>query len=84
MFVPGKPSQPSLMFLVKARSYPRVEHLKSASLGQASAVPANIMLGWRDLTVTNTLAHYKNLLITAIKNLIRVAPGANVIKKLLK
>jgi hypothetical protein len=32
VFVPGKPFQPSLMFAGKAGAYPRVEHLKIASL----------------------------------------------------
>ena len=32
-FVPGKLSQPSLMFKVRSGAYPRVEHLKGASLG---------------------------------------------------
>ncbi len=33
VFVPGKPFQPGLMFVGEARGYPRVEHLKGASLG---------------------------------------------------
>jgi hypothetical protein len=41
------------MFESKAGAYPRVEHLKGASLG-----PANIRLGWRGLPETNTLAYY--------------------------
>jgi hypothetical protein len=36
VFVPGKPFQPSQMFVGKA--YPRVEHLKFASLGKALAL----------------------------------------------
>jgi hypothetical protein len=32
MFVSGKPFQPSLMFVGKAKAYPRVENLKGASL----------------------------------------------------
>jgi hypothetical protein len=42
-------------------AYPRVEHLKGASLGQAPGLPANIRLGWRGLLGTNTLAYYENL-----------------------
>ncbi len=50
-----------------------MEHLKSAALGEASDLPANIRLGWRGLPVTNTLAYYKNLQITAIISFIEQA-----------
>jgi hypothetical protein len=33
VFVPGKPFHPSVMFCVRPGAYPRVEHLKGASLG---------------------------------------------------
>jgi len=33
MFVLGKPFQPNLIFVGEAGAYPRVEHLKGASLG---------------------------------------------------
>jgi hypothetical protein len=33
MFVPGKPFQPSLMFVGEAGAYPTMEHLKGTSLG---------------------------------------------------
>ncbi len=42
MFVPGKPLQPSLMFVGKAGAYPR----GGASLGLAPALLMNIRLGW--------------------------------------
>ncbi len=45
MFVPGKPFQTCLMFVCEARSLPRVEHMKVASLGQALALPGNVRLG---------------------------------------
>jgi len=51
-------------------AYPRVEHLKSASLGQAPASPANIRLGWKSLSGTNSLAYYENSLITAVKSFV--------------
>ncbi len=38
MFFPGEPFQHSLMFVGKARSYTRVEHLKVASIGWASGL----------------------------------------------
>jgi hypothetical protein len=41
-------------------AYPRVEHLKGASLVWAPALPANIGLGWKDFPGTNTLAYYEN------------------------
>jgi hypothetical protein len=30
-------------------------------LGRPLALPTNVRLGWKSLTRTNTLAHYKNL-----------------------
>ncbi len=54
MFVPLKPS---LMFVGKAGAYPRLEHLKGASLGKTPALPANIRLG---LPGINTLAYNEN------------------------
>jgi hypothetical protein len=33
VFVPGKLFQPSLMFMARPGAYPRMEHLKGASLG---------------------------------------------------
>ncbi len=47
MFVPGKPLQPSLMFLGKAGgSYPRVEHLKgSVNYGRKKFYSAGPWLG---------------------------------------
>jgi len=45
---------------VKPRAYPRVEHLKVASLGQALALPANIRRNWKSLSGTNVLAYYEN------------------------
>jgi hypothetical protein len=40
--------------------YPRVDHLKRASFGYASALLANIRLGRKGLAGTNTLAYYGN------------------------
>jgi len=44
---------------VRPEAYPRVEHLKGASLGYALALPANIRLGWKGLPGTNALAYYE-------------------------
>jgi hypothetical protein len=53
--------------------YPRVEHLKGASIIYALALSANIRHGWKNLPGTNTLAYYENPQITLV-------PGDNVIK----
>jgi len=39
---------------VRPGAYPRVEHLKGASLGLSLALPANIRLGWKGLPGPNT------------------------------
>ncbi len=60
MFAPGKPFKPSLMFAGKVRTYPS-EHLSGALLeGRPLALPKNIILGWKSLPGTNTLAYYEN------------------------
>ncbi len=41
-------------------AYPRVEHLKVASLEYASALPANIRLDFKGSADTNTLAYGGN------------------------
>ncbi len=51
MFVPRRHFQPRLIF--------NVEHLKSAALGKALALPTNIRLDWKGLRGANTLAYYK-------------------------
>jgi len=53
-------SQTTLMLVGRPGAYPRLEHMKGASLGKATALPANIGLGWKDLPGTNTLALYEN------------------------
>ncbi len=55
-------------------AYPRVKHLKAASLGYAPALLANIRLGWRGLPGTNTQAYNENPYITAVKCLIVQTP----------
>jgi len=44
---------------VRPGAYPRLEHLKGASLGQALALPANIKHGLKGLPGTKTLAYYE-------------------------
>ncbi len=82
MFVTGRTFQPSLMF-VGVRSEPtRVGlHLSGSQLlGRLLALPAKIMLGWKDLPGTNTLVYYKNSKITDMKSFITLGIVANVIK----
>jgi hypothetical protein len=49
MFVPGRPFEPSLMFVGKAKSLPL-----SGALGKIPELLANIRLGWKGLLGTNT------------------------------
>ncbi len=39
-------------------AYPRVEHLKCSSIGEAPAFPTNIRLFWKGLPLPATLAYY--------------------------
>ncbi len=57
MFALGKHLQPSLMFAGKAGAYP-IEALHSR-VGSWRH-PTNMILGWKGLSRTNTLAYYKN------------------------
>ncbi len=61
--------------LIGPGAYPRVEHLKGASLGKYLALPTNIRLGWKGLPVRSTLGYYDNLQIMAVKISIVQAPG---------
>jgi len=49
--------QSGQMFVGNARGYPKVEQMRSASLGSALALLANIRLGWKGLKGKNTLAY---------------------------
>ncbi len=51
----------SLVYCLWARpgAYPRVDHLKGVSLGQAAALPVNTILSWKGVQGTNTLAYSK-------------------------
>ncbi len=57
---PGKPLQPSLMFVGKAGAYPSGAPFSFSPLGRALGLTENIRLGWRGLLWTNTLAYYEN------------------------
>ncbi len=57
----------------KARSLPKVEHLKGASLGQALALPTNIRLGWKGFAGTYALAYFEKSLLTTVKSFITLA-----------
>jgi hypothetical protein len=55
MFAPGKLFQPCMMFAGKARTCPN----ESAFRFSFKALPTNVRLGWKSLSVTNILAYYK-------------------------
>ena len=74
MFVPGKPFQPSLIFVDKV-SLPRMEHLKYASLGEAPALPENIRVGWKGFLGINTPPYYEHSSITDTKRFIILSPS---------
>ncbi len=62
VFVPGKPFQPSAMFVGKVRSQPWSGALmRGISLTLSPALPLNIRLEWKGLQVTNTLTNCGHL-----------------------
>ncbi len=59
VFVPAKPFQPSLVFASKIRVYPSEAPFRCSTLGEAPvALPTNIILWWKALPRSNTLAYY--------------------------
>ncbi len=63
-----------------------MEQLRGASLGKALALPANIRQGWKELTMTKTLAYYEHSLkkfntIWPILNTITYFAGELMMKK---
>ncbi len=74
MFVNVSYFYPSLIFACKAvRVGP---YVGSTLVG--SSLAANIRLGWKQLTVTNTLAYYGMEQITAVKSFKLLVPRANL------
>jgi hypothetical protein len=64
----------TLIFTIKSGAYPRVEALK----------PANIRLGWKGLSGTNTVAYYELTFINyGHKKFFNVDTWGNVIKHFL-
>jgi len=53
VFVPGKPFQPSLLFVGKPGAYPRVEHPRLLL-----ALSTGMRLGWEGLPGTNNPAYF--------------------------
>ncbi len=49
--------------------------MKGASLGQALALPTKVRLSWKGLPRANTLAYYKQSLITDLKCFITLGRG---------
>jgi hypothetical protein len=59
-------------------AYPKVEHLKGASLRKALALFANIRLDWKGLPGTNALAYYEKSKLTAVKRFITLATDVSM------
>ena len=55
--------QPILLW-VRPGANPREEHLRGALLNYAPALLANIIIVWKGLQETNTLAYWASLLVT--------------------
>jgi hypothetical protein len=58
----------------------RLEPTRVATTGRLVALPANIRLGWKWLTVINTLVYYGPNFITVVKNFMIEGLGAYVMK----
>ena len=56
-------------------AYPRVEHLKGASLGWALAFPANIRLDWKGFVGTNTSSLLQKIVNYGSKKFYITGPG---------
>jgi hypothetical protein len=69
VFVTDKHFQPSLIFVGKSWSLPLLVGSCDGST-QALALSANIGLGWKLVTVTNTLAYHGTELNTPVKSFI--------------
>ncbi len=68
----------SLMFVIKARAYPRRDYLRGALLKQALAILANIIQGWESLRVTTPLAYPAHLYVTNRNSVVNSASGAKI------
>ncbi len=80
MFVHGKPFQPSVLFVGKARSLPQSGASERFFDRVGSSFTKNIRLFWKGLPVTNTLAYYKIGKLRTEKVLLKLGPGPNVIR----
>jgi hypothetical protein len=61
VFVPGKPLQPSLMFVGKAGAYPSEASFRCSALAwDPGLTHTHIRLDWKGLPGTNILAYYEN------------------------
>ncbi len=58
MLVPGKPLQPNLMFASKAKAYPSKYHSGDPLMGKHLALPTNIILDWKIMPGTSTIAYW--------------------------
>jgi hypothetical protein len=72
VFVSGKPFWLSRIFAGKARAYPTVEYMVM-HFSRILALPQKILLAWKGLPGTNTLAYQENLYILELKSFITLA-----------
>jgi hypothetical protein len=78
VFVPGKPFQPSLMFVGKGQeSTKKWELLLDVPLGWAPAFLTNIRLGWKGLPETKHSSLFKKSVNYGVISFIVQAHGAH-------
>jgi hypothetical protein len=75
VFVPDKPSQPSLMFADNVKAYLSEAPFR-CSTRRPLDLSTNIRLSWNGSPGTNTLANYENPQITTVNSFIGFTPGA--------
>jgi hypothetical protein len=69
------------MFVGKARGLQYIEEPERCYTWVGSDLTRkHFLLGWKGLPETNTLAYYKNPLITAVKSFEVHAPGVSIMK----
>jgi hypothetical protein len=63
------------MYEGKVGAYPKGAPFSFSPLGNALFLLANIRIGWKSLSGTNTLTYFEHLQITDGKSFITLAPG---------
>ncbi len=74
VFFRGWHFRPSPMFVSKSGAFLSKTHFRFYPLEMLLALPTNIVLGWKGLTGTNTLAYYEHFYITVVKGFIILGP----------